>query len=159
MDDMVAGMRVALPDGTVVELRPQPSSGVGPDLRRLFLGSEGQFGVILQVTLRLHPLPEHRADAAYRFADFAAGVSAIREAMQAGLRPSLLRLYDADDTNLQVEHLGIGSGGGCLMLASCEGRPPVPQAEAAVLSGLCPNYSAESLRAGTGLAWFPTRYL
>jgi alkyldihydroxyacetonephosphate synthase len=159
IDDMVAGMRVALPDGTVVDLHAQPSSGVGPDLRRLFLGSEGQFGVILQVTLRLHPLPEHRADAAFRFADFATGVSAIREAMQAGLRPSLLRLYDADDTNLQVEHLGIGSGGGCLMLASCEGRRAVAEAEATVLAGICSNSGAESLGAEPVLAWYPRRYL
>jgi alkyldihydroxyacetonephosphate synthase len=118
IDDMVAGLRVALPDGTEVRLRAQPSSGVGPDLRRLFLGSEGAFGLILEVTLRLHPVPEHRADAAFRFADFAAGVAAVRTMMQAGLRPSLLRLYDADDTNLQVTHLGIGEGGGCLMLTS-----------------------------------------
>jgi alkyldihydroxyacetonephosphate synthase len=159
IDDMVAGLRAALPDGTVVELRAQPSSGVGPDLRRLFLGSEGQFGVILQVTLRLHPAPEHRADAAFRFADFAAGVRAIREAMQAGLRPSLLRLYDADDTNLQVEHLGIGSGGGCLMLASCEGRRAVAVAEAEVLAAICRDAGAEPLGAGPVLAWYPRRYL
>ncbi|HXA30293.1 MAG TPA: FAD-binding oxidoreductase [Candidatus Angelobacter sp.] len=158
IDDMVAGMRVALPDGTLVELRPQPSTGVGPDLRRLFLGSEGQFGVILQVTLRLHPLPEHRRDAAFRFADFATGVGAIREAMQAGLRPSLLRLYDADDTNLQVDHLGIGSGGGCLMLTSCEGRRAVADAEAEVLAGICSNREAEPLGPDPVLAWYPRRY-
>jgi alkyldihydroxyacetonephosphate synthase len=159
IDDMVAGLRVALPDGTMVELRPQPSSGVGPDLRRLFLGSEGGFGVILEVTLRLHPLPEHRADAAFRFADFATGVAATREAMQAGLRPSLLRLYDADDTNLQVEHLGIGAGGGCLMLTSCEGRRAVAEAEAGVLAGICSNAGAEVLGAEPVLAWYPRRYL
>jgi len=159
IDDMVAGMRVALPDGTVVELRPQPSSGVGPDLRRLFLGSEGQLGVILQVTLRLHPLPEHRADAAFRFADFATGVRAVRECMQAGLRPSLLRLYDADDTNLQIDHLGIGEGGGCLMLTSCEGRRAVADAEAQVLAEICTNAGAESLGGEPVQAWYPRRYL
>jgi alkyldihydroxyacetonephosphate synthase len=159
IDDMVAGLRAALPDGTVVDLTAQPSSGVGPDLRRLFLGSEGQFGVILRVTLRLHPVPEHRSHAAFRFADFAAGVGAVREAMQAGLRPSLLRLYDADDTNLQVEHLGIGHGGGCLMLTTCEGRRAVAEAEAGVLAGICTNLGAEPLGAEPVEAWYPRRYL
>jgi alkyldihydroxyacetonephosphate synthase len=159
IDDMVAGLRIALPDATVVELAPQPSSGVGPDLRRLFLGSEGGFGVITQITLRLHPRPEHRADAAYRFADFATGVGAVREVMQAGLRPSLLRLYDADDTNLQVDHLGIGSGGGCLMLTSCEGRRPVAEAEAEVLAEICTNAGAEVLGKDPVEAWYPRRYL
>jgi alkyldihydroxyacetonephosphate synthase len=158
IDDMVAGMRVALPDGTLVELRAQPSSGVGPDLRRLFLGSEGGFGVILDVTLRLHPLPEHRADAAFRFSDFAAGVQAIRSVMQKGLRPSLLRLYDADDTNLQVTHLGIGEGGGCLMLASCEGARAVAEAECGEIATICRNAGAEALGAGPVQAWYPRRY-
>lgn len=159
IDDMVAGLRAVLPDGTAVELRPQPSSGAGPDLRRLFLGSEGEFGVITQVTLRLHPTPEHREDAAFRFQDFATGVRAVREAMQAGLRPSLLRLYDADDTNLQVEHLGIGHGGGCLMLTSCEGRRAVAEAESRVLAGICTNHGAETLGAEPVAAWYPRRYL
>jgi alkyldihydroxyacetonephosphate synthase len=159
IDDMVAGLRVALPDGTLVELRPQPSSGVGPDLRRLFLGSEGGFGVIVEVTLRLHPLPEHRADAAFRFADFAHGVAAVREMMQAGLRPSLLRLYDADDTNLQVSHLGIAEGGGCLMLTSCEGRRAVADAESRVVAEICSNAGAEPLGPGPVEAWYPRRYL
>jgi alkyldihydroxyacetonephosphate synthase len=114
--------------------------------------------VILEVTLRLHPRPEHRADAAFRFADFATGVAATREAMQAGLRPSLLRLYDADDTNLQVDHLGIGSGGGCLMLASTEGPSSVAQAEIAVLADICSNAGAESLGPAPVLAWYPRRY-
>jgi alkyldihydroxyacetonephosphate synthase len=137
IDDLVAGLRAVLPDGTVVDLHAQPSSGVGPDLRRLFLGSEGQFGVIVQVTLRLHPLPEHRADAAFRFADFATGVRA----------------------TLQVDHLGIGEGGGCLMLSSCEGRRAVAEAEAGVLAAICTNAGAESLGAGPVLAWYPRRYL
>lgn len=158
IDDMVAGMRVALPDGTPVELRPQPSTGVGPDLRRLFLGSEGAFGVILAVTLRLHPLPEHRADAAFRFADFAAGVDAVRAMMLAGLRPSLLRLYDADDTNLQVTHLGVGEGGGCLMLTSCEGLRAVAAAEAQEIARICHNAGAEPLGEAPVQAWYPRRY-
>ena len=159
IDDMVAGMRVVLPDGTLVDLHAQPSSGVGPDLRRLFLGSEGGFGVIVEVTLRLHPVPEHRADAAFRFDDFAGGVAAVRRMMQAGLRPSLLRLYDADDTNLQVTHLGIGEGGGCLMLTSCEGLRRVAEAESAELAGICQNAGASSLGPGPVEAWYPRRYL
>jgi len=159
IDDMVAGMRVALPDGTEVRLRAQPSSGVGPDLRRLFLGSEGAFGLIVEVTLRLHPVPEHRADAAFRFADFATGVAAVRTMMQAGLRPSLLRLYDADDTNLQVTHLGIGEGGGCLMLTSCEGRRAVAAAESEEIAGICHNSGAAALGAGPVQAWYPRRYM
>lgn len=159
IDDMVAGMRVALPDGTEVHLRAQPSSGVGPDLRRLFLGSEGGFGLILEITLRLHPVPAHRVDRAFRFADFGAGVAASRAMLQAGLRPSLLRLYDADDTNLQVTHLGIGEGGGCLMLTSCEGLPAVAEAESHEIASICQNAGAEELGEGPVQAWYPRRYM
>src|SRR4029077_21258734 len=105
IDDMVAGLEVVLPDATRVSLKPEPAAGAGPDLRRIFLGSEGRFGAVVEATLRLHPVPEPRDDIDVLFAGFADGVAACREVMQAGLRPALLRLYDPDDTALQASHL------------------------------------------------------
>jgi alkyldihydroxyacetonephosphate synthase len=152
---------VVLPDGTEVELRPQPAAGAGPDLRRLFLGSEGAFGTIVEATLRLHPLPEARIDAAFLLPSFAAGVAAVREGLQAGLRPSLLRLYDPDDTSLQAHHLGLDADelrGGALLLTSCEGRRRVAEAEAAELTSICTGHRARALGEGPVAAWYPRRY-
>jgi len=56
-NDMVTGLRMVTPAGTL-DLGRAPESAAGPDLRELLLGSEGTFGVITQVRLRVHRVPE-----------------------------------------------------------------------------------------------------
>lgn len=158
IDDMVAGLDVILPDGTEVSLSAQPAAGAGPDLRRLFLGSEGGFGVIVEATLRLHRTAERRADLAALFPGFHQGIAAAREMLQTGLRPALLRLYDPDDTALQASHLGVGEGRGALFLGSCEGRAAVADAECAELAAICRANGAELLDPSAVVAWYSRRY-
>ncbi len=54
----VLAIKAVLPDGEVVQLGSESQEEVGPDLTGLFVGSEGLFGVALEVTLRLMPKPE-----------------------------------------------------------------------------------------------------
>ena len=54
----VLGLKVVLPDGEVVQLGSESLEGLGPDLAGLFVGSEGLFGIALEITLRLLPKPE-----------------------------------------------------------------------------------------------------
>jgi glycolate oxidase len=54
----VLGIKAVLPDGEVVELGGDSLESVGPDLVGVFVGSEGLFGVALEITLRLLPKPE-----------------------------------------------------------------------------------------------------
>src|SRR5699024_11347839 len=56
-EDMVVSLRAATPRGTL-ELGGAPASAAGPDLRQLFLGSEGTPGGITQGKLRGRELPE-----------------------------------------------------------------------------------------------------
>ena len=55
-DEMVLGLTLATPEGTVDTGRA-PRSAAGPDLRQLVLGSEGAFGIITSVTVRIRPVP------------------------------------------------------------------------------------------------------
>ena len=54
----VLGLRAVLADGTLVRLGGRSLDPVGPDLVGGFVGSEGRFGIALEITLRLLPLPE-----------------------------------------------------------------------------------------------------
>ena len=54
----VLGIKAVLPDGEVVQLGGESLESVGPDLAGLFVGSEGLFGIALEITLRLLPKPE-----------------------------------------------------------------------------------------------------
>ena len=53
-------------------------SSHGPDLQRLLYGSEGYLGLIVSATVKVHPLPETQAFAAYVFADYPTGVHFLR---------------------------------------------------------------------------------
>lgn len=98
IEDLCLAVEVVLPDGEVVRTNAAPRAASGPNLRELFLGSEGTLGVITEVTLRLHPLPQHRALATLAFPSMPQGLEAIRRVLRVGWRPAVVRLYDAVET-------------------------------------------------------------
>ena len=55
-NDMILGLRMITPVG-MLDLGRVAASAAGPDLRQLAIGSEGVFGVITKVRLRVHPVP------------------------------------------------------------------------------------------------------
>jgi alkyldihydroxyacetonephosphate synthase len=120
-DDLVHALRVATPVGEL-RLGRAPASAAGPDLRELFLGSEGAFGVITEVTVRIRPLPAATAYGAWTFADFAAGTDALREVTQRGIRPAVLRLSDTSETRVNALMGGhLSRARGALTVATFEG--------------------------------------
>ncbi len=120
-DDLVHALRIATPAGAL-SLGRAPASAAGPDLRELFLGSEGAFGVLTEVTVRIRPRPAATAYAAWTFPDFTAGAAALREATQRGIRPTVLRLSDETETRVNAAMGGhLTRLSGCLAIATFEG--------------------------------------
>src|SRR4029078_7752840 len=96
-NDMVRGLRAVTPAG-VLDLGRAPESAAGPDLRQLMIGSEGVFGIITRVRVRVHPVPEATRYEAWTFGDFATGADALRAVVQAGTGPTVIRLSaEADE--------------------------------------------------------------
>ncbi|MEV0613185.1 FAD-binding oxidoreductase [Nonomuraea sp. NPDC050404] len=113
-DDMVVGLTLATPSGTL-ELGRAPKSAAGPDLRQLVLGSEGAFGVITSLRLRVRRAPVERRYEGWRFASFAAGSAAMRALAQDGPLPAVLRLSDETETMIGLakpDTIGSGGSGG-----------------------------------------------
>ncbi|MGW3912708.1 FAD-binding oxidoreductase [Streptomyces sp. NPDC005070] len=125
-DEMVLGLTLATPEGTLDTGRA-PRSAAGPDLRQLVLGSEGAFGVITSVTVRIRPLPQTRVYEGWRFASFEEGATALRRLAQDGPRPTVLRLSDETETFVglaQPDAIGSADGpttAGCTAIAGYEG--------------------------------------
>jgi alkyldihydroxyacetonephosphate synthase len=162
-DDLVRGLRVVTPIGTVEVGGPAPRTAAGPDLRHLFLGSEGAFGVITAVRVRVHPVPEAKAHEAWTFPDFATGAAALREVEQLGTGPTVLRLSDETETALNlatVEDAG-GAGaapGGCLAITVFEGRPPLVAARHEATREVLLAHGGVSLGAEPALHWERNRF-
>ncbi|MHB9855684.1 FAD-binding oxidoreductase [Streptomyces krungchingensis] len=125
-DEMVLGLTLATPEGTL-EVGRAPRSAAGPDLRQLILGSEGAFGVITAVTVRVRPVPHTRVYEGWRFASFEEGATALRRLAQDGPRPTVLRLSDETETLIglaQPDAIGaaeVPSSAGCVAIAGYEG--------------------------------------
>jgi len=123
---MVLGLTLATPEGTL-ETGRAPRSAAGPDLRQLVLGSEGAFGVITSVTVRVRPLPAVRVYEGWRFGSFEEGTAALRRLAQDGPRPTVLRLSDETETLIglaQPDAIGAGlaqGGAGCQAITGYEG--------------------------------------
>ncbi|WP_241160423.1 FAD-binding oxidoreductase [Microbacterium sp. Y-01] len=104
-DAMVTGIRVATPTGDI-EVGRAPGSAAGPDLVRIFLGSEGIFGIITEVRVRVHPIPRGRVFESWTFPDFSAGVEGLRRVAQHGDGPTVIRLSDEAETAVSLAQIG-----------------------------------------------------
>lgn len=122
-DSLVVGLRVTTPIGDL-DLGSAPANAAGPDLRELVMGSEGAFGVVTEVTVRVRHVPAVTAYETWRFESFTAGAEAMRELKQAGIAPTVLRLSDELETMVNLADpsaVGAESKGGCLMVTGFEG--------------------------------------
>jgi alkyldihydroxyacetonephosphate synthase len=97
--EMVQGLRLATPAGWWT-LGRAPHSAAGPDLRHLVLGSEGAFGVITEVTVRVRPVPAARRYEGWAVPSFAAGAAVLRRLAQDDLLPDVARLSDRAETRV-----------------------------------------------------------
>lgn len=97
IEDLFAGGAVETPRGRL-ELPTLPASAAGPDLRQVVLGSEGRLGLVTQAVLRVRPLPQQEFFLGVLFHGWEDGLRAARTLAQAGIRLSMIRLSDAQET-------------------------------------------------------------
>ena len=121
IEDMVHGVELATP-GQLRRLMLGPRPGNGPDFNALIVGSEGTFGAICAAELRMRPQPQTRAFRGFRFGSVKQGVEAIRKLMRAGIRPSVVRLYDSLDTLVGRGHGDDDEGADVRSLDALAGR-------------------------------------
>lgn len=159
-DAMVVALRVATPVGEV-RLGVSPANASGPDLREVFLGSEGAFGVITEVTVRVRPLPEVKEYEGWRWSSFAEGADAMRRLAQADLLPTVFRLSDESETAINLaDPEGIGGEGdaGCLMIVGHEGTPAAVAAKKAAVTAALTELGGRPQGAEPGEAWAHGRF-
>lgn len=104
IEDIVLAQEYATPRGPF-KTCPHPRSANGPDFDQLMMGSEGAFGVLTSVTLRVFRWqPENRVRYSYMFKNWDVAMQACREIMQAEFGyPSVFRLSDPEETDVAMK--------------------------------------------------------
>jgi FAD/FMN-containing dehydrogenase len=134
MQDLVYGLEVVLPDGTVWNgLRAVQKDNAGYQLRRLFCGAEGTLGIVTRAVLKLAPAPQARATAFLALRD-AAALVAFGRAIRAEAAEFLSGLEFFSETGLvlALKHVPnltypLGSRASFYLLVELEaGSPKVP---------------------------------
>jgi alkyldihydroxyacetonephosphate synthase len=159
-DSLVVGLPVATPVGEL-RLGHAPASAAGPDLRQLILGSEGSFGVITSVTVRVRKRPTASAYDGWSWPSFAAGTTAVRALAQAGVLPTVVRLSDETETALNLarpDEIGSTAPTGCLMVTGVEGTPESVAARRAEVGALLTGLGGTALGEEPGRAWEHGRF-
>ena len=160
-DDMIRGLHVITPAG-VLDLGRAPQSAAGPDLRQLLIGSEGVFGIITRVRVRVHPSPDVTCYEAWSFPDFATGTAALRAVAQTGTGPTVIRLSDEAETGVNLATTeAIGESqitGGCLAITVFEGTAAHAESRHAETRELITAMGGTSLGEAPARAWEDGRF-
>ncbi len=127
----VLGIKAVLPDGEVVQMGGDSLETVGPDVAGVFVGSEGLFGVALEITLRLMPRPEMYKTVLAAYHSLTAAGDAVSQVVASGLLPGALEIMD----NLAIQaaeaavHAGYPLDAAGLLIVELEGERVQVEAE------------------------------
>lgn len=108
IEDIVLGEEYVTPRG-IIKTDNYPRKSCGPSIDGIMMGSEGAFGVLSEVTLRIsHYEPENHYKFSWMFHSWDDAVSAAREIMQGEFgHPSVFRLSDPEETDVMIKLYGI----------------------------------------------------
>ncbi len=120
----ILAIKAVLPDGEVIQLGSESLENVGPDLVGLFVGSEGLFGVALEITVRLLPKPERYRTVLAAYRSLEAAGDAVAAVVASGLLPGALEIMD----HLIIEaaeaavHAGYPQDAAALLIVELDGE-------------------------------------
>jgi len=113
IEDMVLSMRTVTPAG-IIETKDYPAAAIGPDIDQIIIGSEGAYGVVTEITMKIRTYrPQNTSHTSFVFKDFKSAVTAMRTVMQAEFgKPHLFRISDPEETEMAFrmggKHGGLG---------------------------------------------------
>ncbi len=155
IEDLAYAFKAILADGSILETVDLPRMAVGPDLRHLLIGSEGTMGVITEVALKIFPLPEYGENETLKFPSVEAGKDAMRTIMAKGLRPSLLRFYDAAEARHAMQDKAFSCP---VMFVATQGVEGPARAEMTAIRAFCAGYGGEPIGPEGTEDWIKRRY-
>jgi len=151
MRENVLGLKVVTASGEIIRTGTRAKkSSAGYDLTRLFVGSEGTLGVIVEVTLKLYPLPEAVSAATCSFPSIAAAVDTTIAIIQMGVPIARCELLDANAIRGVNKHSNLSLREAPMLLMEFHGSPAGVQEQAEAVQAIASEHG------GTAFEWAST---
>lgn len=157
MDDMVTALGVVLPDGQILNTHRAPKRSTGPELNEIFLGSEGVYGIITSVEMKIYPIADKRIFKTYTFPTTEDGLRAVRTFIHKGLRPAVVRLYDDVEATHKINQYGFEKDFALLILVF-EGIDEMVDLEAKLTDEICKANLGRDKGELCSKEWLETRF-
>jgi alkyldihydroxyacetonephosphate synthase len=179
--NMIHDMTVETPIGTISNRKfLAPESAVGSNITDLMIGSEGTLGIISKVYLKIRPI-QSLIFSSFLFKTFDEGIKSIRTFYQLGLKPSVIRLSDKEETKLflrissnteegmidkifkeaasfYLKRKGFTSDHQCLLILIFEGEEEVVKSQRNIITNICKKNQGISIGGSPAKSWYEDRY-
>ena len=109
--DLVISQEYVTPKGSF-KTKDYPAAATGPKVNDIMKGSEGCFGVLVSLTMKVfESLPENARQFSFMFPDFESAVIAVKQISQGRFgMPSILRISDPEETDIAMQMYGLEGG-------------------------------------------------
>lgn len=151
----VLAATVLLPDGEIVRLEAPRDDGIGYDLLGAFVGSEGCFGIALEITVRLTPNPEGVRTLLADFSTMDDAARATSAIIAAGVLPAALEMMDAatvQAVEASIYAAGYPADAAAVLLVEVDGAEAGLDDDARAVEGLCRECGARGVRTAVDAA-------
>ena len=170
--DIVFSQEYVTPVGTFKTL-DFPATATGPKVNDIMKGSEGTFGILVEVTMKIFRcMPENRQRFSFMYPTWEAAVNASREIMQSEFgKPAIFRISDQEETDRGLKLYGMPGFVGtflalrgflpmqrCLCLGNVEGDKDYAKLVKRKLTRIAKKHGAISLGWYAPKKWEKTRY-
>jgi len=170
--NLVLSMEMITPHGSL-NTSDYPSTATGPRVMDMLKGSEGVFGVLVELTIKIFRfLPENRQYFGFIFRDWDSAVRAVREVCQGQFgMPAVFRLSDAGETDNGFQmypqpglvewalgKLGFKPGKRCVCLGTVEGESDFTLSVKRKIAKIARQHGALSIGGGISKEWEEDRY-
>jgi glycolate oxidase subunit GlcD len=145
----VVALEVVLPDGTLARLGSPLGEPWGPDLVGLFVGSEGMFGIALEITVRLEPIPAMVRTLLADFPTIRLATEAVSAIVAAGIVPAALEMLDQAcirAVEASIYAAGYPTDAAAVLLVELDGAGSSVASEAALVDTILRTHRARSIR-------------
>ncbi len=171
--NLVLSQEYVTPAGDI-RTREYPAAATGPKVNDILKGSEGTFGVLVELTLKVFRfMPRNRKRFGFIFPTWEAAVSATREVSQGEFgMPAVMRISDQEETNIGLKLYGIDGTfldtlmrlrgfkpmERCLMLGTSEGDASLTKNVKRNVKRVCARHGGMYLTGLPTKLWEPGRY-